>query len=378
MKSIPISINNAREIQKLAEFSAFPVISVAFSPDNQHLAYGVSSRSTVTKSPDNIIGWDCSCVDIVDYLAGERVSRLPTTHSGSCKPSHLEYSSTGEYLAYVDSYDFCVWDIKNFDLILKQPIASFAEDVGLKFMTNENTEQLLVVYVNKVQTFDVDNWEVVNEFTFEHNEGYRVIAPKTNLFATLYKDGYESLERSVTVRNLQTGVSEWTHSVERAVGGNSRAVCFHPSGTLLAVGSNGRVTIWKVPQGEILSELRFERGFDTESLSFSPDGQLLGVGLIKGIITGGGEDIDVDFVHSFGLWDWEWRAQLFQLPNVRGFSRFSPDGSRLAIYNYDNLQVWTAPEPDVAKVNKADFNNTLPDYDNQGRPYGHPNYGDDW
>jgi hypothetical protein len=60
----------------------------------------------------------------------------------------------------------------------------------------------------------------------------------------------------------RTGRLEWSHQMAESHISGSRALCFHPSGTLLAVGETGRITIWRLPQGKLASELRFQRSLD--------------------------------------------------------------------------------------------------------------------
>jgi WD40 repeat protein len=148
----------------------------------------------------------------------------------------------------------------------------------------------------------------------------------------------------------------------------------------VAIGEEGHITIWRVPEGGLVSEPRFERESAAPSLAFSPNGQLLAAGLMRGVAQGGGEDVSVDFTYTCTLWDWEWGAQLHQLPDFGKELAFSPDGSRLVITNYDGVQIWAIQQGTTRnETNRLCGNgDDVLDYDNQGRSSDHPNYGDDW
>lgn len=335
MTSTPISIHNARNLPKQAEFQRFMRV-VALSPNNRHVACGSSGGAGLLPflNPDGSISND-GTVTLFDYVSGEIVHKFPTTRSGA-DIFHIEYDSTGKHLACAASDGLHVWDVESQDLILKQH--GFGER-AIGFVKDEQAERLFVADRNKVQVLDTSNWRVIDEF--ECWEGVsvdefqlQIIAPNGNRIATFTAD-----DEYVVVWNLQTDALEWTQTVGAVRVSPHQAICFHPSGTLLAVGSSsGRITIWQIPQGELVSELRFSRGWDTESLAFSPDGKVLAVGWFQWEWSQDYTEIEQE-TNDCTLWDWEWGAQLVRLPDATA-PTFSADGSRLAVLGDCGVEIW--------------------------------------
>jgi len=316
-----ISIYNARNLQKQAEFQRFMRV-IALSPNNRHVACGSSGGAGLLPSflnPDGSVGND-GTVTLFDYVSGEIVHKFPTTGSGA-DIFYLEYDSTGKYLACTASDGLYIWYVESQDLVLKQ---HGFEERAIRFVKDEQAEQLFVARWDTVQVLNTSGWREIDEFecwkgVSVSDSQFQVIAPDGNRIATFIAD-----EEHVAVWNLQTGTLEWTQAVGTASVSPRQAICFHPSGTLLAAGSSGQITVWRIPQRELVSELHFERGWDAESLTFSPDGRLLAAVWIR--IEYGQDYTEWYELKDCTLWDWEWGAQLIRLPGTCA-PAFSADGT---------------------------------------------------
>jgi WD40 repeat protein len=339
MNSNPISAHNARDLRKLAEFQRI-VTAVALSPDNQHVACGADENvGFIVKNPDGSIGNDGS-VTLLDYLNTEMVAKFPTTRQGD-RVFSLAYDSSGRYLACAAGDSLYVWDIEKQDLVLKRPDDWMDVMLGdLRFVDGGQESNLLFARRDRVQVLDTSRWQVVDGWRCWQgvDAESQVLAPDASRVGTLNSD-----KKLVAVWNLQTSRLEWSHTLVETHITPSRALCFHPLGTLLAVGETSRITVWQLPQGELVSELRFERGLDADALAFSRDGRLLAAGLLQ-LTSEQGSNGDWEVYGSYHctLWDWEWGAQLAQLPGVGSSLAFSADGSRLAAAHGYGVQIWAA------------------------------------
>jgi len=230
MTPIPISIHNARNLQKQAGFQRFMRV-VTLSPNNRHVACGSSGGAggliPAFLNPDGSISNDGS-VTLFDYVSGEIVHKFPTTRSGE-NIYHLEYDSIGKYLACTASDGLYVWHVESPDLILKQH--GLFRIMNIRFVKDEQVERLFVADRNKLQVLDTSNWRVIDEFECWGGVNVdefqlQVIAPNANRIATFTAD-----DEYVAVWNLQTGTLEWTQSVGTVRVSPHQAICFHPSGT---------------------------------------------------------------------------------------------------------------------------------------------------
>lgn len=368
MKVVPISADNSRNLKKVADlkhpdpdanWNEYSV--VAFSPGREEIVWGPFGRLA-----------DAGELALFDYPEERAIGQFPM---GGFTPElhHIEFSPCGGYLAAVGEGTLNVWQAVNQRLLLKQAIRPAAISY-LRFLAGEAGPRLLVAHNYEIRVFDVSPWQVREKHicrdnsqrAMRHVEGPVVLSRDASRLA-----GYGDCFGSVGVWNLQTESLEWSRTAVE--GKQFHGCCFHPSESLLAVGEGNRIVIHKIPEGEIVCELRLDRGSFPMSLTFSPDGQILAS--ISGHWDSDLEDMTLD---NCVLWDWEWGTQLVRLPSVGGEKAvFSGDGSRLATISYEGsfrgLEIWGASE-----VEKAPQSVELPKYDNQGREYGHPNYGDDW
>jgi WD40 repeat protein len=138
----PISIDNVRQLLKLAELPISDVDEVAFSLDNQYLACGRYNG-----------------VVLLDYISGRIV------HSFSTKEpvSHLSYSSRGEYLAGIAN-GLYVWSANSLELISKHPGSGYHNHyMDLRFVSDQQGERLLIAHLDKIEVLDTSSWRIVGE-----------------------------------------------------------------------------------------------------------------------------------------------------------------------------------------------------------------------
>jgi WD40 repeat protein len=364
MEFIPINTNNVHRLRQVAAIKpgVLGILAVAFSPDNRYIACG---------SPGEML--------LLDYASREIAWRSPM----GMQAYHLEFSFDGKFLAGI-SDGLYIWDIGRQILVAKRP--GYPGYMSAKWVKGEKGERLVFAeLLDGTAVLDpFSNWKEVDTFeTCKETEGLPaispVIGPDASRIVTL--DGMGHGDNLMKLWQLKSDELEWSQTLS---GDDARlriGVCFHPSGEILAVGKTNYISLLRIPQGELISELRFERGLVASNLAFSPDGQLLAAGLCRPEVQGFGEDIYVDFSYSCTLWDWEWGAQLVQLPGFGEKLAISPDGSQLAITDRDKgIEIWNVqdtPKYDGVR-GQQQYWPEPPDYDNQGRPFGHPNYGDDW
>ncbi len=110
-------------------------------------------------------------------------------------------------------------------------------------------------------------------------------APRGKLMANGSKDN------KIEVWNTATGSRILALEIQT---GMANAVAFDPKGQVLAVGSDGAVDLWSVPEGKHLGTMEAV-GYNVRSLAFSPDGRQLAVAGAS---------------HAIGLWDVARRAKL--------------------------------------------------------------------
>lgn len=110
------------------------------------------------------------------------------------------------------------------------------------------------------------------------------------------------------------------------------AVTFSPDGTLLAVGSYGRVTVWNLSDVKPVKVLTSVLGA-VHDLRFSPDGALLAVG--------GGQPSAQGDLRLFQVADWKLKGVLRGHDDVIASMAFRPDGKKLVSASFDKtLRIW--------------------------------------
>jgi WD40 repeat protein len=357
MAPIPVSIKDVtylyrtafemRNSEILKNQSSEPDIvrSIACSPDSRHVAAG---------------SWDE--VTIIDYSARQVVSRL-VLESSDIDRRHLEYDSTGQYLACMSSQNFYVWDVKSSRLILKQP--QYVASQRIKFAKLNGNDQLFVTGPQGIQVYE--SWQLTKQLEIG-SCGLFAIGPNARRAAEVSfwsASAVKPINQDVSVWDLSTGCLEWSHALGAMRVPFFQTICFHPKGNLLAVGQEGEINIWRIPEGKLVSRLRIEHTSHAERLSFSPDGQIL-IALT--------ERREVDFEYPrCTLWDWRWKAQVLQLPDDCLDASFSPDGTRLIAVTLNGLQIWTVEILPAAKP-PYEEEDPVDKYDEYGIPDTDPHY----
>jgi len=373
----PISIDGARHLGKIAEFSKnelgdHPGV-VAFFPDGKQLAcsMGYGTRGGIV---------------VYDYSRGIVTRKLPKIHTKYSTVHRLELDSVGKHLVYTDDVGLYVWDVINLDLVMNLPLNEVvAPEVSPQFLRGEDGEKLYVAHpYESVKVIETTGWRVETEFPIPSNcVGIHCISPKADRVATYYYayTGEHGGESSVTLWTLRTCRVEWTQPIDFAT--PRVGICFHPSGDLLAIGGEERIIVWRMSKGEIVSELRTSRGSHVTSLAFSPDGQVIASSLKWYELEPAPDEDGMNYngieVHSSFLWDWEWGAPLAQIPGIGNSLSFSKDGCLLAVSGGRRVEIWgVVGEVFPTRANGWIIAGDPPEWDNQGNPIGHPNYGDDW
>lgn len=348
-----------RQAQWHIEGSLFDVMAV--HPQGNHVALGTRSGEVIIiNSADGTI------------CGRSSVGSNPGTRD---QITELTYNRDGRYLAGL-SDGLYVWDSRDLGLISKQPGDSF-DSIWSKiaFIQENHTELLYLLQWDGIKVLDPSIGRLVKVLKPLPGESY---------LSSLSPDGKKSLilsddEQVATVWNLENASVEWELFSDSFNGYRGRNACFHPSGNLCALGEPGRVTVWSVPEGELVSDLRFDRDASVESVEFSPGGRHLAVVLSTVDIVADPEYAEPESEYTCVICDWEWGAQLSRFPRSGNMLGFSANGSHLVIASSDgDVHIWTVEDGKPPHQTTRHDWAEPPDFDNQGRPYGHPNYGDDW
>ena len=244
MKREPISIDGARHLGKIAEFSKnelgdYPAV-VAFCPDGRQLACGMAGRTR-------------GGIVVYDFNRGIVTRKLPKTHTEYSTIYKLEFDSMGRHLVFTDGVGLYVWDVKNLDLVMNLPLnVMHANRVYPKFLWGEDGERLFVAHpYGRVQVIETTDWRVETELPIPPNRlGVHCISPKADRVATYYAGRHDG-EGAVAIWMLRTCRVEWTQPIDFET--PHVRICFHPSGDLLAIGGSERIVVWRLPEGEIES-----------------------------------------------------------------------------------------------------------------------------
>lgn len=348
MKSQPLSVDNAKSIKQLAvvkqSHNEFEIIHrVAISPDNCCLAFMSMNGNEYYI---NILDYQCN--EVVLTLPLLRIDILPGD-SSQC----IQYSHDGKYLALDDSVSLYIWDLEHTALVLKYPHQMLFPpihhpQISIQFVDIDQRQCLRVASLEEILVIDITDKFDVRIIGFGHNysDDVKLLSPDGKYVITIPHNEGDEYEK-LYLRAIPSYEIIWSYPITSTFWSNvCQAICFHPSSKLLAVGQKSQVSIFQIPEGELVCTLRLPRDFDVESMAFSPDGELLAMSLLKGQIVqvndSGDEwsDVDFDIVNDCTIWDWEWGAPIVQLPEVWGDLKFSYDGSRLVICNHEQLEVW--------------------------------------
>jgi len=405
----------------------------AISPDNQHLAcasYGNYHCSIIKRDNDDR-EWIESCLSIVDYTRNKIDLRFPYLGVySSVIPQGLEYSPDGKYLAFDDGSSLYVWDLHNYGLVLQYPhiidwdrLENYGPFVifpiiNLRFLNVGERLYLYVANFASIQIIAINELgsaTIEQEFPYEYaldierklpyeleqnfpylsdkmldrrflspNGQFVVTIPQAYAYERILEEVYEREERNLLYLRTVPGYEIiWSHPVERTFFFQvCQAICFHPSSELLAVGQRGQVSIFRIPEGELVCTLRLPRDSDVASMAFSPNGELLAMSLFKGRMEFGddGEVTHVD--HNDVIYDWQWGAPIVQLSESweidelnPGNLSFSLDGSRLVICRNQQLEVWGLDYQESKRQNQ-NRRRTLDDF--MDVPGGYESWDDYW
>jgi WD40 repeat protein len=164
---------------------------------------------------------------------------------------------------------------------------------------------------------DVDTGEV--QRTLELPQPPLAYSPAAERFVDL-----EEPAPSATLRLLDGFSGEVRQTISAS--GSIGSVAFSPPGDLLAAGGDDfHIRLWDVDSGELLHDLEGHTNW-LGTMAFSPDSRLLATGsLADGVL----------------LWDVASGQLLHTLPGGRQVT-FSPDGSELAVMDWDRVQFYEA------------------------------------
>ncbi|HJZ92392.1 MAG TPA: hypothetical protein VKE40_16060, partial [Gemmataceae bacterium] len=140
----------------------------------------------------------------------------------------------------------------------------------------------------------------------------------------------------------------------------SREVCWHPSGSILAIlsevegGSTFHLALWDVKTGVEL--VRAKEEFDGGlSLAFNPNGEFLAVASGRGCHVLGGRDLVERFrINQFGFEYW-------------GRVAWTPNGELITAVNSDSIRVWRIAQDIPARALYRTGGFTSTDYTRDGR-----------
>ncbi len=210
MAYIPISVDNIKDLQKLAEFPGLYPDGVALSPDNQHLA--CNSYSVVT---------------LLNYETGEETGQL---HGGKTERLiPIEYDPEGKYLACIGEDALYIWSVENNLLFFKWPCHFGGRYPA--FIKRTDT-YLFVIGTEQILVLDTFQRKAVGKFEFSRGPfSYPAIAPAGNRIAWISGSMTRNENSVAVVWNVQRGRVEWSQHVDAQ--GCLKSVQFHPSGDLL-------------------------------------------------------------------------------------------------------------------------------------------------
>ena len=407
-----LSINNVKSIKQLAIIDpsidyavsrdSTSLLLVAISPDNQYLA--CASAGSFWCSEDDP-GWTKSCLSIVDYKCNKVVCRLPYLgNKREVIPQCLAYSPDGKYLAFDDGDSLYIWDLQERDLGLVVKYQHIQVDtysdpefpiINFQFISVNENWYLYVANPANIQIIIIQSSDnssaffgyyreaiIKQDFPHENALDRRFLSPNGQFLITIPQNVERQRKRIIYLRTVPSYEIVWSHPITGcACLAKSQAICFHPSSELLAIGQQGQVSIFRIPEGELVSILRLPRDFDVESLAFSPNGELLAMGLLKASWVDG-YDLEPTIARDCSIWDWEWGAPIMQLPEVREDSsflwhrelKFSFDGSRLVVRNDEQLQIWGLDSQEQTQ----NQNYRLISDDSMELPDGYENWDDYW
>ncbi|QFS52005.1 CHAT domain-containing protein [Nostoc sphaeroides CCNUC1] len=228
-------INTGKEIKTLREPG---VRSVSFSPDGRTLAF----------AGDGITLWDTTTGRKIKTLMGNSVF------------NDVKFSPNGKTFASASHYPFVtIWDTttgrKIRDLEHGHRVNQVSYSPDGKILASTSDDQ-------KVTLWDTSNGRILKTFEEEDQVVYVSFSPDGKIVASAL-----SLGSQITIRDVSTGkiLTFLNHS------GHIMGISFSPdSKTIASASSDNTIQLWDVNTGNVVSTLRSNITWRTESIAFSP------------------------------------------------------------------------------------------------------------
>lgn len=350
---------------------------LALSPDGDHVALAAWPNDRNLMAPESGLDWKASVG--IHSRAGKESRLLPLTHAGPSWISQICYNLDGEFLAYADVDGIYLYETRYCDLIWKKSYFQATSPApSLQFASGESDEMLLIGGFPGVFRVGLKPWDEFAQVRLDDFSDSKIcvsFSADGTKIAAWWNSQY-SANPPAGVWDMQTGLREIAIGPVDEVA--ATAVAFHPTKNLIASAHGSRVRILDLSSGSCCAEFRLPKGSASYRLNFGPDGTTLLVDYQGGSeVRWIGDEPDYDLWFRAELWDWEWGAQLWSAKEdddgpVEPI--FSPDGRELAMVSNEGTEVWVVPAHEGAASEPSVF---VPDYDSQGRPYGHPQFEDD-
>jgi WD40 repeat protein len=279
-------------------------------------------------------------------------------------------------LAGLNNEQLLMWDLVNGTLVF----SAARGDANQVFFSPDKTEVYTIDPSGMVNVYDAESGVSQNNFqgmrTFNGTLAYD---PFAGWLALGGIDGevkvWDALERrslaTIAANTLQiaalafspdgeqlasggddgrVGVWNWrdrARAVDIAIPGTEKRparVTFSPDSAQLAIGTNDMITLWSLPEGELLHELPIPVGGVTALMTYSPDGRYLAAAGQNNELT---------------LWEAETGLVVVALPGVQGerlSAGFSPNAAMMLTSALDGpVSLWNMEQITDQTVGRADL-----------------------